>query len=121
MTGKGKHKHFAGFELFFSAALEPGAAQNPANYTVTQTVKHGRKTKAKPVRLVAVYNSSSDSVNLDLAGTPAFTLGGQIVVNAAAPGGITDTSGTALDGNDDGEPGGNAVLKVLPKGRNVVI
>ncbi len=118
-TGKGKHKHFAGFQLFFTAALDPAAAENAANYTVTQTVKHGRKSKAKPVRAQALYNSSSNSVSLSLAGKPAFTLGGQIVVNAG-PGGILDTSGTALDGNGDGIPGGNAVFTVLPKARNVV-
>jgi hypothetical protein len=37
-------------------------------------------------------------------------------VNAAAPNGIIDTSGTPLDGNDDGIPGDNGVLTVLPKG-----
>ena len=118
-TGKGKHKHLAGFQLFFTAALDPATAGNAANYTVTQTVKHGRKTKAKPVRAHALYNLSSNSVSLSLAGKPPFALGGQIVVNAA-PGGILDTSGIALDGNGDGIPGGNAVFMVLPKARNVV-
>ncbi len=118
-TGKGKHKHFAGFELFFTAALDPATAENAANFTVTQTVKHGRKTKAKTVRAQALYNAASNSVSLSLAGKPAFTLGGQIVVDAG-PGGITDASGTALDGNGDGIPGGNAVFTVLPKARNVV-
>lgn len=94
-------------------------AQNAGNYTVTQTVKHGRKTSVKPVGIQAVYNSSTRSVSLILVGKVPFTNGGQIIVNASAPNGITDTSGTRLDGNNEGVPGDNAVLSVLPKGQGV--
>ena len=82
-SGKGKHKKSIGFELFFSTALDPSRAQNAANYIVTQTVKHGRKTSAKPVDSRLVYNSSTQSVSLIVAGKAPFTLGGQIVVNAS--------------------------------------
>ncbi len=118
-SGSGKHKKSIGFELFFSAALDPSRAQNAANYTITQTVKHGRKTSAKAVAFHALYNASTQSVSLIVAGEVPFTLGGQIVVNAAPPAGITDTSGTALDGDNAGIPGDNAVLAVLKKDRGI--
>ena len=83
-------------------------------------MKHGHKTTMKPVRLTAVYNPSADSVSLTILGKAPFTLGGQIVVNASPATGITDTSGIALDGSNDGTPGGNAVLSVLKKDKGVV-
>ncbi len=119
MTGKGKKKHLSGFELFFSAPLTPSRAENAANFVVTQTVKHGKKTSVTPVSVRVIYNAASQSVSLTLAGKPAFTLGGQIVVNASGSSRITDVSGTALDGNDEGVPGDNAVLTVAPKGKRV--
>ena len=119
MTGKGKQKHLSGFELFFSSALAPARAGNAANFVVTQKVKHGKKTILKPVSVRVVYSASSDSVSLTLAGKVAFTLGGQIVVNASASSGVTDLAGTALDGNNEGVPGDNAVLTVAAKGKRV--
>ncbi len=95
MTGKGKQKHLSGFELFFSSPLAASRAENAANFVVSQKVKHGKKTILKPVSVRVVYSASSDSVSLTLAGKVAFTLGGQIVVNASASSGITDLSGTA--------------------------
>jgi hypothetical protein len=118
-SGKGKHKKLSGFELFFSAALDPTRAQNAGNYTVTEAVKHGRKTSVKAVGIRAIYDGTTRSVSLTLVGKAPFSDGGQIIVNASQPGGITDTSGTALDGNDEGVPGDNAVLIVLPKARGV--
>ncbi len=58
-------------------------------------------------------------MSLILVGKAPFTKGGQIIVNASEPNGITDASGTALDGNDEGKPGDNAILSVLPKGQGV--
>jgi hypothetical protein len=55
-----------------------------------------------------------------LVGKAPFTKGGQLIVNAASPGGITDTSGIPLDGDDEGAPGNNGALVILPKVRGVV-
>jgi hypothetical protein len=118
-SGKGKHKKLSGFEQFFNAALAASRAQDAANYTATETVKHGRKSSVKAVGIQAIYEGTTRSVSLMLVGKAPFTDGGQIIVNASGPGGITDTSGTALDGNDEGVPGDDAVLIVLPKGRGV--
>ncbi len=119
MKGKGKQKRLSGFELFFSAPLVPSRAENAANFVVTQTLKHGKKKNAQPVSVRVVYDAVSQTVSLTLAGKPAFTLGGQIVVNASALSGITDLAGTALDGNNDGVPGDSAVLTIAAKGKRV--
>ena len=81
-TGKGKHKKSV-VSSCFSATHLTRHVRDAANYTVTGTVKRGRKTTANPVRLTAVYNASANSVSLILVGRPPFTSGGQIVVNAA--------------------------------------
>ncbi len=49
-AGKGKRKHFIGFELIFSKPLDPSRAANSANYQMTQTIKHGRKTVNQAVK-----------------------------------------------------------------------
>jgi hypothetical protein len=120
-TGKGKHKKSTGFELFFSAPLDPARAENAANFSVTQTVKHGHKTSAKPVAIQVVYGPAANSVSLLVHGKAPFTQGGKIVVNASPLNGILAASGAALDGNDEGIPGDNAVLTVLPKDRGITL
>ena len=123
-AGKGRHKHIVGFELDFSKALDPARAQSLANYAVTQTVKpRGRGQSAvKAVDLsTALNNATTDSVTLTLAGKAAFASGGQIVVNASSPGGITDTLGDYLDGTGKGVPGVNATLVIAPKARGITL
>ena len=84
-TGKGKHKHVIGFQLNFNAPLNAAAAQDASDYTVVQHTKHGHKTISRPVAFRAVYNASSDSVQLLLKGRPKFAQGGKIVVNPTSP------------------------------------
>ena len=86
---------------------------------MTQTVKHGRKSSVHAVAIRAIYDESSRSVSLMLAGKAPFAQGGQLVVNAASPGGLTDSSGTPLDGNNEGVPGDNGVFVILPKARGI--
>ncbi len=119
-SGHGKHKHLLGFKLIFNAALNGSRARNAANYRVTQTVKHGRKTVTQRVRLHAKYQAGSETVSLTLAARLSFALGGQIVVNASSPRGITSASGDYLDGSGDGFPGSDAVFFILPNGGGVV-
>ena len=82
------------------------------NYQMTQTIKHGRKTVSKAVGFSVQYNAGSNLVDLLIAGKPAFTKGGQIMLNATTPAGITDTSGNPL--------AGNTALVILPNARGVV-
>ena len=95
--GTGKKKRLVGFELTFSRALDAMRAGNAANYTLTQKGKH----KTVPVGLKAVYNAATKTVDMLLSGPTPFVLGGALVVNAQSPGGITDSSGDYLDGNNE--------------------
>ena len=95
-AGKGKHKHVSGFELIFSEALAPLPAANGGNYSMTQTIKLGRKTVNQAVKFSARYAGGSNRVDLLFAGKPTFARGGRISVLAAPPGGVTDIFGNPL-------------------------
>jgi hypothetical protein len=51
--------------------------------------------------------------------SPSSALGGTIKVNASAPKGITDSSGTYLDGGDEGVAGDAEVFTISPKAQGV--
>ncbi len=119
-TGKGKHRHAIGLELRFSAAIDPARAQNPGNYTLTETLKHRKKQIAHAVAIRALYDEATDSVSLMFVGQAPFKQGGQLVVNASPSTGIAGASGTALDGNNEGLPGDNGMFVVLPKARGII-
>ena len=87
-----------GFALTFNEALDAGRAQNPNNYTVLATSRHGRKSVTKPVGFQVSYNPNTFVVDLVLAGRQAFPKGGQLIVNAAAPAGLADPAGNLLVG-----------------------
>jgi hypothetical protein len=116
-SGKGKRKKFIGFTIQFSAALDPGRAQNAANYTITETTKRGKKVTNKPVGLQASYNASTHTVILTISGTHQFASGGKIIVNGSAPSGLTDTSGQFLNGG--GAAGSNAVFTIQTKAKGL--
>jgi hypothetical protein len=118
-TGKGKHKEVIGFQLNFNAPLNAAAAQDPSNYTVVQQTKHGHKTVSRPVAFRAVYDASSDSVQLLLKGRAKFAKGGQIVVNPTSPGAMADTSGGSLTSEDGNTPMATTTFTVLPGARGV--
>jgi hypothetical protein len=61
-SGKGKRRRISCDELFFSAPLDVGSAQNRKNYHVKQTL--GRKRTTNVPVLAAMYSSSSNSVSL---------------------------------------------------------
>jgi hypothetical protein len=111
-AGKGRHKHLTGFELMFSEPLAISRATDVANYSITQKIKHGRKTVNQPVKFSVGYTAGSSVVDVLVAGKPAFLNGGQLVVNAHPPGGVSDTAGDLLAGNTS--------LIILPKARDVV-
>ena len=119
-VGKGKHKHIVGFQLSFSEPLDASSADNPANYTIIQTMKHSRATVARAVRFRALYNRTTQSVKLMVPGKPRFAGGGSLVVRATPPTGISSTTGLYLDGNDEGRPGDNALFAILPNGQGII-
>jgi hypothetical protein len=118
-AGKGKHRHVVGFELEFSKALALTRAQDAANYAVTQTIRNHGKVVRQQVPIKVNYNSSAEDATLTLTGKARFAHGGQVVVNAQPPSGITDTEGEYLDGSGQGMPGVNAIFTVSPKGLRI--
>ena len=118
-VGKGKKaKKETVLVLQFSGALNAGAAGNANAYQLAQIIKvkatgkgkHRQPPRTKLGRPVApasaVYNASNDSVTLTPRGKLNLAKPEELIINAAL---VTDTLGRPIDGNDDGQPGGNYV------------
>ena len=106
----------------FSGALNATEAANVAEYSLTQvgnkgsfTVKSAKKIKLK----AAVYNPANDTVAITVKTPFAITKQLQFVVNGLAPSGLEDTYGRLIDGNDDGQPGSNAVAIIKAKSATI--
>ena len=83
-----------GFILDFSTAMNPATAGSSANYVVAAASTKRGKKKAVPTFNAGthhgVYDVANHSVTLTLAGKQAFAQGGEITVNYAPPGGVSD-------------------------------
>ncbi|MFI5460129.1 MAG: RHS repeat-associated core domain-containing protein [Isosphaerales bacterium] len=121
-VGKGKKaKKETVLVLQFSGALNAGAADNANAYELAPviTVKATGKGKHKkppttklgtPVKLAsAVYTAANNEVTLTPRGTLNLTKPEELIVKAAL---VTDTLGRPIDGNDDGQPGGDFVATI---------
>ncbi len=112
-----------GFEIAFSAAMNPATAGNAGNYQVESISRKRVKKKSTqvlhPVPIRVQYNAASDSVDLLLAGKQAFKSGGQITVVATTPGGVSSALGVLLDGNNEGTAGDNGTFTILSKAAGV--
>jgi hypothetical protein len=88
----------------YSGAVNASGAASLANYQLS-TIAMGKRRPAKPIALAgAAYNSVAHSVTLSLRKRPVGRLSGQLVIVAN---GVTDSQGRPIDGNRDGQPGGN--------------
>jgi len=99
----------------FSGALDPGPAANLSDYTLVALGKPNKSgaRSITPVTLAsATYNPAMDTVTLRPRGTLA-TQTVQLTIFAA---GTLDASGRPIDGNRDGQPGGNFVTTLGTKG-----
>jgi probable HAF family extracellular repeat protein len=97
----------------FSGAVNGGEAGNLGNYQLATVPKGKKKAHGKRIRLSsAVYNPATHTVTLGLTSKLAFNPPTELQISAA---GILDTSGRALDGNGDGQPGGDYIA-LLTKG-----
>ena len=112
---KVKHKSTTEILIGFSGSLNAAEASNIAEYTLIQAGKKqsftGKGTKHLPL-LNAVYNAANHTVAL----TPKRKLPNkpiELILNGQSPSGLEDSNGNLIDGNRDGQPGGNgiAVLK----------
>jgi hypothetical protein len=102
----------------FSGPVDAAEAQEVGLHRLTAAGKKGSFTamNAKVIRLKsAAFNSATDTVTLTLIKPFALSNSVQLKVNGSPPSGLEDTSGLLIDGNHDGQPGGNAVA-VLGRG-----
>ena len=104
-TGR-KAKNFQVIQLQFNEAVI--GAGNPAAYHLyLGKTKKGVTTFTTPVRLTTVlYNPTTDTVELFPKGKLNLAVVERLRVTAFL---IADSSGLALDGNYDGQPGGDFV------------
>ncbi len=92
--------------LTFDKALDPASAQDPLNYTITNSQGHS-------IRIASVvYNPSTLTVTISPAARLNIHRSYHLTVVGTAPTGVTDTSGNLLDGALTGQPGSNYVATV---------
>ncbi len=118
-AGPGRRKRVVGYELDFSTAMDPARAASPADYTLTQFQRRGRRLVAQPVGVRAAYDPGAHRVTLTLAGRPKFARGGRLVVLARPPTGLTDAAGAPLDGGDRGAFGDDGTFVIGRRGTTI--
>jgi hypothetical protein len=125
MTGvrvvKKKVKHHRTTEIVigFSGAINATEAQEPGIYRLARRGKHGSFTarNSKVFKLRSVwYDPAGDTVTL--IPKKRFTLAKkiQLQVNGLPPSGLEDSSDRYIDGNRDGQAGGNAIAILSRRG-----
>jgi hypothetical protein len=98
--------------LSFSGSLNVESAQNIGDYSLV-TVSGSKKQKSKQISLSqATYEPAMNVVRLVTRKPLVFNPPIQLTVKAA---GLLDTLGRPLDGDHDGQPGGNFVAMLATK------
>jgi hypothetical protein len=101
-----KHKADPAIVVHFDGALNPASAANLAAYTLT-TVAQGKKPRSRHVPLAqAIYNAATHTVTLITRKQLVPRTPLQLRISGAS---VTDALGRRLDGNRDGQPGGDSV------------
>jgi hypothetical protein len=106
-TGKKRTREIV---VLFSGALSASSAANLTGYQPS-TAARGKASRSKPVRLaLATYDPSAHTVTLKPRKPLVFKPSLQLQIAAA---GLIDAQGQPIDGNRDGQPGGDyqATLK----------
>jgi hypothetical protein len=108
----------------FSGPVNAGQADALATYRLTTAGKHGSFTarNARTVALKSVaYSDSTDSVTLVARKPFGLTRPVQLRVAGQPPSGLTDRFGRLIDGNHDGQPGGDAVAVLSKRGVSLAV
>jgi RHS repeat-associated protein len=121
-VGKGKKaKKETVIVVEYSGVLNAGAADNASAYDLAQVIKvkasgKGKNKKPATTKLgalvpvaSAVYTASNNSVTLTPRVKLTATKPEELIVNGSL---LTDTLGREVDGNDDGQPGGNYIATI---------
>ncbi len=110
-----KHKKVTVIVLQFSGALNASDAQNQLLYSLAPetTKKHVIKLGKAVAPATAVYNASTNTVTLTPKKALVLNPPEQLKINSS---GLLDALGRALDGNNDGQAGGNFVATLSKQG-----
>ena len=104
-------RNSAALVVSFDGPLNSTTAQNPANYQVNALAPGTPEfvTRDGPSVLIrsASYNAGTHQVTLSLARPLAPGTFYRIWINGSSGAGLTDTSGTLFDGDNDDTAGGN--------------
>jgi RHS repeat-associated protein len=108
----------------FSGPVDAGLAESLATYRLTIAGKH-RSFTAKNARTVAlksaVYSDITDSVTLVPRKPFRLTKPVQLRVAGGPPTGLADKLGQLIDGNHDGQAGGDAVAVLSKQGVSLAV
>jgi hypothetical protein len=100
-----------------SGPVDASEADSTATYRLTTAGKKGSFT-AKDARIISLSSASYDAANDTIALIPkkpfALSKKVQLVVYGGPPSGLQDSQGRYIDGNDDGQAGGN-VARILSR------
>jgi plastocyanin len=116
-------KHLVtGIILGFTGALDVTDADNVANYSLAplDTKGSGSAKIAKTARLrSAVYSPASNTVVLTPRSPFSVAKPLELGVSAELPMGLHDSAGRLIDGNHDGQTGGNALIVLRRNGASL--
>jgi hypothetical protein len=102
--------------LQFSGALNAGDAQSINTFSLA-TIPSNKKQKSKAVALSqATYSPANNTVRLVTRSALVLNPPLKLTINAA---GLLDSLGRSLDGNHDGQPGGNCVVTLSKSGASI--
>jgi hypothetical protein len=97
--------------LTFDAELDPGRAQNVANYRIVALGGSRRTMRIK----AAVYDAAARTVTLRPVHQLNLHNRFRLTVIGTGPNAVTDTAGNLLDGQKTGDPGSNFVTIITAK------
>jgi hypothetical protein len=108
--------------LSFSGALNAAEAASISEYALVVAGKHGSFTGkgTKVLKLKsAAYNAANHTVALTLTKPLKLKKPVQLTVNGTPPSGLEDGNNNLIDGNHDGQAGGNAVAVLRGAGATI--
>ncbi len=115
---KNKKHLVQGIQVGFSGAVNASQAVSTAIYELINSTK-GKFVPLKKNMIkvkAAVYSAATGTVTLTLKKPLKLTKPLELVVQGTAPSGLQDSVGRLIDGNHDGQSGGNAVAVIKKAG-----
>jgi len=105
--------------IHFSGALNAAEADHAATYHLVMSGKRG-SFAAKNSRAIGIasasYDPASNTVVLRTKKPFSLTKPLQLTIHGTGASGLQDAEGRLIDGNDDGQPGGDAVFVITSHG-----